>query len=190
MAQGPQALAPAGSAETVDSIQCPFGCGQWVPLAELDSHELAHAEEADFEALRAKYGFSNKAQRPDPQWRRGVPRLLALLRGCLEAGASEAGLARFRPGWRRRGGAATTGWAARAWAAASRATASSGAAGGGLPGGSMVLGADGRPLHIGVECDLCGQLPIRGARYRSLAAPNFDLCADCSTRVTAVPSSA
>ena len=34
----------------------------------------------------------------------------------------------------------------------------------------------------GVECDLCGQLPIRGARYRSLAAPNFDLCADCRCR--------
>ncbi|GIM08099.1 hypothetical protein Vretimale_12189, partial [Volvox reticuliferus] len=112
----------------VPSIICPYGCGQWIPVSELDSHELAHRmagppqvssaataaaaasrvprsaagededwmemgfddtdysygddvlddavaaavaaeeedarrqrEEQDFEALRAKYGFSGKA---------------------------------------------------------------------------------------------------------------------------------
>ncbi|KXZ45539.1 hypothetical protein GPECTOR_53g125 [Gonium pectorale] len=181
---GASALPPGGGSGGVPSIICPYGCGQWIPLPELDSHELAHRmatppgqaagggggapgqaaeddwmeagfgdtdygdaafddsvaaaladeaearrmqEEADFEALRSKYGFSNKRpgrcftcgveghwssecpqrgraappparmstvpaelaqqQRPDPQGRPGVPRLGALLRGCLESGA-------------------------------------------------------------------------------------------------------
>ncbi|EFJ45714.1 hypothetical protein VOLCADRAFT_118291, partial [Volvox carteri f. nagariensis] len=123
----PAPLPPAAatsSSHCLPSIICPYGCGQWIPVSELDSHELAHVmmaeggqgpplapvgfgpgpgpsdigggddewmqaglddsylyddtdelydtaaaseaaarrlqEEQDFEALRAKYGFSDK----------------------------------------------------------------------------------------------------------------------------------
>ena len=33
--------------------------------------------------------------------------------------------------------------------------------------------------HLAVECDLCGQCPIRGSRYKSLRHDNYDLCERC-----------
>lgn len=30
----------------VPSVICPYGCGQWIPITELDSHELAHTMQA------------------------------------------------------------------------------------------------------------------------------------------------
>ncbi|UPR03026.1 hypothetical protein HOP50_11g63530 [Chloropicon primus] len=33
--------------------------------------------------------------------------------------------------------------------------------------------------HFAVECDICGACPIRGARYKSLAHDNYDLCEHC-----------
>ncbi|PNH08235.1 Zinc finger with UFM1-specific peptidase domain protein [Tetrabaena socialis] len=104
--------------------------GGWEGQAEAEAEAAArrHQEESDFEALRAKYGFSNKRpgrchscgeeghwssecprrgraplppparlglgaeclaqqQRVEQQYRRGVPRLVQLLRGCLESTA-------------------------------------------------------------------------------------------------------
>ena len=34
-------------------------------------------------------------------------------------------------------------------------------------------------VHPAVECDGCGQCPIRGDRYRSDVLPDYDLCAAC-----------
>lgn len=37
--------------------------------------------------------------------------------------------------------------------------------------------------HTGVECDGCGMSPIRGIRYKSSVAKNFDYCANCEERL-------
>lgn len=79
--------AAATATGTPDGILCPFGCGKYVPLAELDSHEAAHElqgpqetngrelddterqlmwqqEQEQFEKLRRKYGFSDQVGGP------------------------------------------------------------------------------------------------------------------------------
>ncbi|KAG2488418.1 hypothetical protein HYH03_013102 [Edaphochlamys debaryana] len=354
----------------VPSVICPYGCGQWIPFTDLDSHELAHqmqaagghrqglgpagpgtgaegeddweqagfgdsdyedfgaaqdaavaaaaaeelaaaraAEEAEFEALRQRYGFSNRrrgrcfacgveghwasecpsapgpggrahagpgrapllpsadpealaqAQRPDPAWRAGgVPRLVAALAACLEGSAASptyraylccplqhfgsAGSDRgWACGWRNTqmvasalllrspglrealfGGAgfvpdigSLQAWLEAAWGAGFD-TLGAESLGGKIQGdrkwigtteaaallrsfgarahiidfegsaspsdplpGAVIAQPDGSSLHVGVECDLCGQCPVRGLRFKSLnpATPNFDLCAAC-----------
>lgn len=47
------------------------------------------------------------------------------------------------------------------------------------PAGSIMWGPDGTPLHVGVECDLCGMCPIAGPRHTSRSRPSFDVCAEC-----------
>ncbi|KAF4754051.1 hypothetical protein FOZ62_017670 [Perkinsus olseni] len=34
-------------------------------------------------------------------------------------------------------------------------------------------------IHLGIECDLCGELPIVGARYKCTICPDYDLCEKC-----------
>ncbi|KAG1668609.1 hypothetical protein FOA52_001478 [Chlamydomonas sp. UWO 241] len=86
---GAAASTPAArqNAPVAAMVMCPYGCSQWVPMLEMDSHELMHQLEGDqqaaaaalacagddadaaaraaqqaanFEALQAQYGFSNK----------------------------------------------------------------------------------------------------------------------------------
>lgn len=40
-------------------------------------------------------------------------------------------------------------------------------------------------MHPNVECDGCGQCPIRGDRYSSKSRPNYDLCSACHTKLEA-----
>jgi len=38
------------------------------------------------------------------------------------------------------------------------------------------------PIHNGIECDECGQYPIRGIRYKCSKCINFDLCEKCESK--------
>lgn len=63
-------------------------------------------------------------------------------------------------------------------AQAAAAAAAAAAAGGGRSGaGGSTRAAVG--VHSNVECDGCGQRPIRGVRYTSQALPDYDLCGTC-----------
>ncbi|MEW5316402.1 MAG: hypothetical protein WDW38_007777 [Sanguina aurantia] len=44
---------------------------------------------------------------------------------------------------------------------------------------SAVLLPDGRVSHTGVQCDVCGIVPIIGVRHRSTSRADFDLCGVC-----------
>lgn len=46
-------------------------------------------------------------------------------------------------------------------------------------GQNTVIQADRTEEHPGVQCDSCGMLPIRGARYRSHVLPDYDVCGQC-----------
>jgi len=61
------------------------------------------------------------------------------------------------------------------------AAAGTGAAVGGSSGGGSGSGGSGGPVpvHPNVECDGCGQCPIRGDRFRSQSRADYDLCAAC-----------
>lgn len=37
------------------------------------------------------------------------------------------------------------------------------------------------PVHQGVTCDLCGESPITGIRYKCLNCRDYDLCIKCET---------
>lgn len=50
------------------------------------------------------------------------------------------------------------------------------------PSSGLIVGSHpGRPaiLHPGVNCDLCGQIPLRGPRYHCLTCSNKDFCSSC-----------
>jgi hypothetical protein len=52
------------------------------------------------------------------------------------------------------------------------------------------LGENGPDVHIGVGCDSCGMMPIKGDRYRCIdckEAIGFDLCGDCYNTPSKVP---
>lgn len=43
----------------------------------------------------------------------------------------------------------------------------------------MQKGSSGATVHIGVECDVCGVMPIVGVRHKSEGLDNFDVCSAC-----------
>merc|ERR1719326_2079410 len=40
----------------------------------------------------------------------------------------------------------------------------------------------GKVIHFGVECDLCGQYPIIGDRYKCSICPDWDCCTQCEPK--------
>merc|ERR1719293_43156 len=40
----------------------------------------------------------------------------------------------------------------------------------------------GKVIHFGVECDLCGQYPIIGDRYKCSICPDWDCCTACEPK--------
>ena len=40
---------------------------------------------------------------------------------------------------------------------------------------------DEREIHLGVQCDGCGQCPLIGERYKCKVCDNYDLCGKCKT---------
>lgn len=41
---------------------------------------------------------------------------------------------------------------------------------------------DGKAVHPGVECDMCGACPIIGARHHSRSKANYDVCNECENK--------
>jgi len=35
-------------------------------------------------------------------------------------------------------------------------------------------------VHEGITCDRCGEVPIKGWRYKCNTCPNYDLCPTCN----------
>lgn len=60
---------------------------------------------------------------------------------------------------------------------AATATPASAATPAGEPAASRAR--EGGALHYGVQCDACEVSPLRGARYKSVAHDDYDLCATC-----------
>lgn len=44
------------------------------------------------------------------------------------------------------------------------------------------LGVKSEMIHPGVECDGCGQFPIKGIRYKCTFLPDFDYCEHCEAQ--------
>ena len=51
----------------------------------------------------------------------------------------------------------------------------------GTAAAAAAAGGGTQPVHPGVECDACGQCPIRGDRFKSESRPEYDFCAVCHT---------
>lgn len=41
----------------------------------------------------------------------------------------------------------------------------------------------GEPEHVNIECDGCGENPIKGARFKCSVCKNFDYCSTCEDRL-------
>jgi hypothetical protein len=37
-------------------------------------------------------------------------------------------------------------------------------------------------FHEGVKCSGCGEIPIKGIRYKCLISKDYDLCGDCEAK--------
>ena len=55
-----------------------------------------------------------------------------------------------------------------------------------LPGTRFYRRGDGKAVHPGVECDLCGVCPIIGERYHSKSKANYDVCPGCLSKAQLV----
>ena len=53
---------------------------------------------------------------------------------------------------------------------------------GGGRSGRIGKSADGREIHFGVQCDVCGRRDIVGLRFKSDVLPDYDLCEQCRLR--------